>query len=371
MTPVPVELYDELEYYIAGLQQARQRPDNTLSSRQALGGTSEIAMLGKLAQQFQAAPPLQVDSAFARRLERRLLARNESLQRGRTTRKRWHWTMFGESRAHAVVVLALSLLIVVIVMTTSVLVVAGQIGDPTNPLYGVKRWEQQVQVSLANSPTDQAELHLHFARDQLTALENFTETSQASSYQEALADFDEQLTLAIQEIQALPAGTDQDRLHNELATLQMDARQTLRQLLSEITLPERLLTTGELGRLGDTVPSLLQVQVTLPAHPNGLAIISISGNDLQANAQLLVNGRPVAASGILQAGAYLFSLNWHGNEHPQSIGILNPDDTATQTTHIRVQTSTVGGENGGNGNGNGGGNDKGGGKGRTKPNLEN
>ncbi|HEU5199157.1 MAG TPA: DUF5667 domain-containing protein, partial [Ktedonobacterales bacterium] len=264
MTPVPEDLHDELERHISNLQQTRQRSTKLPSTRPSSKRNSEIehpeiAELGRLAQQLQAAPSLQVNPTFARRLEERLLARHAVLQQRRAKRAGWNWSVFGWSRPRSAVVLALSLLLVVTVIGAGLLVAANQVGDPNNPLYTVKRWEQQVQVSLAQSSTDQAELHLQFARDQLTTLGNLTDTSKSSSYQQALANFDQQVTAATQEINALPAGPDYDRLTGELTTLQTNARQTLRGLLGQLALSERLLTTNELGRLGDdTVPSLTQ-----------------------------------------------------------------------------------------------------------------
>ena len=360
MIPVPDDLPDELERQLVAVQQKRQRSDSISSSNHSLKATPEIEALANLAEQLQAALSLQVDPAFARRLERYLLAQNGALQRSRATRRGWNWSLFGFSRTRSTIVLARCLLMLVIVMGTGVLVVSAQVGDPNNPLYAVKLWEHQVQVSFVGSSADQVELHLKFARDQLTTLGNFTNASESSSYHQSLANFDRQVTTATQEIQALPAGTDQDRLTQELATLQTDARHTLHELLGKLAFPERLLTTDELGRLGDTIPSLTQAQVTLPAQPNGQASVSISGSDLQPGAHLLVDGQPVAASSAFENGVYLFTVGWQGNKHPHTIGILNPDGTAAQTTHVIVQTSNTGGGNGnGNGGGNGGGKPKG------------
>jgi hypothetical protein len=75
---------------------------------------------------------------------------------------------------------------------------------------------------------------------------------------------------------------------------------------------------------------------------------------------LLVNGQIIDAPGSFQNGLYVFTTSWNGNQHPQSIGILNPDDTAAQITAITVKSSN------GNGNGNGSGNNSGG-HGNGKP----
>jgi len=142
-------------------------------------------------------------------------------------------------------------------------------------------------------------------------------------------------------------------VESQLAVLQADARHTLRGLLSQLALLERLLTTDELGRLGYTVPHLVSVKIVLPAHPNGQAIISIAGDDIQPGAQLLMNNRLLDVRGSLQNGLYVFMASWVGNQHPQSIGILNPDGTAAQTTTITLNNSDEHKNGNGNGNGNG------------------
>ena len=138
-------------------------------------------------------------------------------------------------------------------------------------------------------------------------------------------------------------------MESQLATLQADARHTLRGLLPQLALPERLLTTDELGRLGDTVPHLVSAEMVLPAHQGGQATISIAGEDIQPGAQLLVDTQLMEVRGSLQNGWYVFVANWVGNQHPQRLGILNPDGTAAQTTTITLNSS----DDHGNGNGNG------------------
>jgi hypothetical protein len=133
---------------------------------------------------------------------------------------------------------------------------------------------------------------------------------------------------------------------------------TLRRLLSELALSGRLLTTEELGRLSDTVPHLMYVVSVLSAHPNGQAIISISGDDIQPGAQLLMDNRLVEARGSPQKGLFVFMATWIGNQYPQSRGIVNSDDTADETTAITLNgsddhvNSNNNSNHGGNGNGN-------------------
>src|SRR5260370_29139122 len=140
-------------------------------------------------------------------------------------------------------------------------------------------------------------------------------------------------------INALPARSYHNRLVSELAALEADARHILRSLLPQLALPERLVTTGELGRLGDNVPRLVSVEIVLTVHPKGHAIISITGDNIQPGAQLLVDNRLVEVRSSFQNSLYVFMTDWVGNQHPQSIGILNPDGSAAQTTPITLTLS--------------------------------
>ena len=215
-----------------------------------------------------------------------------------------------------------------------------------------------MQVSLANSSQSRAELDVQFARERLNSLAGLADPAQANAYSQALMDFDQQLSAASSAIQGLSSALDRERLSSELATLKVDARQKLWGFLPQLALAERLVTTDELGRLGDTVPRLLSVEIDLLAHPvERTATIGISGNDIQPGAQLLVNGRVLDAQGFFQNDVYIFTTNWNGDQHPQSIGILNPDGTVAQTTAITMKSSNGNGtgnngNNGGHGNGN-------------------
>jgi len=210
-----------------------------------------------------------------------------------------------------------------------------------------------VQISLAGSPESQAELDLQFAREQLNMLADLADPAHAQAYRQALADFDQQVSAAASTIQGLPSAPDRDRLSSELATFKGDARHMLRGLLPQLALAERLLTTDELGRLGDTVPRLQSVEIVLSAQPDEHATISITGDNLQPGAQLLVNGQVVDVQGSFQNGLLVFTTGWNSNQHPQSIGILNPDGTVAQTTTITLKSSNGNG-NGNNGNSNNG-----------------
>jgi hypothetical protein len=43
-------------------------------------------------------------------------------------------------------------------------------------------------------------------------------------------------------------------------------------------------------------------------------------------------------------------MGWNGNQHPHSLGILNPDGTATETTAITIKGVGTSGNQNGKGN---------------------
>lgn len=348
MKPLPERLNDRLEQREARSSYGEGAPDWLLSP--VPSQDPEADELVALALRLQSAPPLQVDPDFAWQLEQRILTHNTVLRLEQPVRG---WSFRRRMRAHPVFRVALSLCLLLLLLGTGVLVAAAQVTNPNNPLYAVKRWEQQ--VSLANSSEYQAEATLQFARDQLKTLINLAGTANTDTYRAALVELDQRISTAARVINAFPAGAAHERLASELAALKADARRTLRGLLSQLALSERLTTTGELGDLGDTVPRLVSVEVILPQHPNRQAIISISGDDIQPGAQLLVDSGLVEATGSLQNGRYVFVANWAGKQHSYSIGILNPDGTAAQTTTITLNGSDdhENSHHGGNGNGGG------------------
>jgi Domain of unknown function (DUF5667) len=321
----------------------------------------EIDELVMVARRLQSSPQLQADPAFADLLERRLLQRQASLRRERPAR-RWFFPRLWST--HPVFGVALSLCLLLIVLGTGVLVAAAQVSNPESPLYIVKHWEEHMQVSLAGSSQSRAELDVQFAREDLNTLAGLADPAQAGDYSQTLTEFDQQLNTASSAIQGLPSGADRERLSSELAALKVDARHKLRGFLPQLALAERLVTTDELGRLGDTVSRLLSVEIDLLGRSNErTATISISGDDIQSGAQLLVNGQVIDAQGSFQNGLYIFTTSWNGDQHPQSIGILNPDGTVAQTTAITMKSSNGNG-NGNNGNGNNGGHGNGNGNGK-------
>src|SRR5207253_6971140 len=289
---------------------------------------------------------LQADPDFASQLERRMLIHHAALSRKQPAHRCFFPRMWHMNPAPAI---ALGFCLLVLLLGTSMLVVAASITNPANPLYVLKRWEQHVQVSLSNSPTPQAELDLQYARERLHTLASLTNPAHDDAYRQALADLDKQMNDATRAISALSVVPERNRLRNELSSFEAEERHTLRTFLPQLNVPDRLVTTDELGRLGDIVPRLLSVEIVLSVRSSRHTIISISGDNIQPGAQLLMDGQVMDAQGSFHNGVYVFMLSLSGNQLPRNIGILNTDDTAAQTTTITMKSSNENSNSNGNG----------------------
>lgn len=325
-------------------------------------GDAEVDELVTLARRLRTAPQVRVDAAFAQTLERRLL-RHALITRQvseRDSRLRQIW------QRHRVAFSFIGLgVLLLLLLGVGLLVLALQTAHPTNPLYSLDPGQSPARTTptpalsstlTATLPPDQASLDLQTARSHLQTLLTLTAPAQSSAYVQTLAQFDAQLTKAANAINSLPDGTEKSDLSQQLKTLKSDARQQLRSLLPTLTSTASAATTSELGRLGETVPSVSSASIILPAHPKGNATISIIGSGIQAGAQLLVDGKLVQATGTLANGRMVFVLTWKSEKHPHSLGIVNPDGTVAQTTNITITRSkdTKGnGNSNSNSNGNG------------------
>jgi len=341
MNMLEERLNDQLEQIVQRARRNEQQISGLPGPAPSVEHTSQIEELIALARRLQRTPQVQASPDFVRRLELRLRLRNAELR----LQDRHRRSPLLLLQARPLLSALLGLCVLVCLLSASVLVLAAHT-DPGSPLYALSLWERHMQVQLSGSLVDQATLDLQLAREQLAALPGLVGPTHTEAYHQTLYDLDQQVRAASTAIDGLPAGSAQERLVEELAGLKADAIHMLRGLLSRLALPERLVTTGELGQLGDTIPLLTHARILLPAHPNGQATISLQGSDLQANAQLLVNSVPVDARVIVQAGQLVFQVAWKGELHPRILGILNPDGTAVQTTAIAIIGSSNGNPNG-------------------------
>lgn len=349
MNPLEERLNDRIEHPTI---KNGQYPGGSLFPGPAGAQQPDTDELLSLVHHLQQNPQIQVTPDFARQLERQVLRRQTELR----LRHGHRWSsLYLFFSAHRALSSFLAAFLFCCLFSTSLLALAAQVTSPGNPLYGLKHWEQQVQIQFAR-PEDRATLHLQLARDDLKTLSSLADANHAQAYDQTLLDLDQQIHDADATIKAMPAGPPHDRLDDDLRSLKTDMRQTLRLLLPGLTFQGRLATTSVLAGVGDTVPLLTSATVTLPAHVHGSATISLEGKNIAASARLVIDGRLIGGLGTLRHGVLTFKVNWDGNQPPQNLGILNPDGTAAQITHIAIKQNTPGGNGNGNANGTGNGN---------------
>jgi hypothetical protein len=255
---------------------------------------------------------------------------------------------------------------------------AGASAGPGTPLYSLHRFEQGVQVSLAPSAAERTTLHLAFAQEALAALDASAARHQSGgAYADALATFQQEMQAATTSLTGVSAGTDYSALSSQLAQLRAQGRADLHIALAILSWSGRVVTTGVLGDIGDTVlhvnaATMLYYQdSSLDQH---LWQITVSGSGFAPGAELLVNGAP--AGTVRSVTPTMLVAQMSGDDAgplPESIGVANPDDTAAQTSSISRQdhqeqsTSTPGplatptcDDHGGGGHDGGGGGSSGG-----------
>lgn len=347
-------LNDRLEQITSHYRQHGQDLHDLIAPLARVNADPEINELIALAQRLQTAPQLEVAPNFKQQLQRRFLRRHAEIKLAQQQRKR---TIFSFFHMHPIFRIVVSVCILICIASTSLLVLAAQVSNPNNPLYSFKLFEQHIQMTLAGSAEQQAALDLQFAQERLNTLATLTGTAHTEEYHEALIDFDQRLTTATSAINALPASSQRTQLLNQLANLRSNALQDLHSFLPQLALSERLATTNELARLGESVPHLVSATLILPDHPNESATIVLVGSDIQPGAQLLVDGKLFTATGTLKNGQMTFVIAWRGDQHPQWLGLLNPDGTATQIQATIIKTTGSnnngdGGDKNGNSNGN-------------------
>ncbi|HEY7416312.1 MAG TPA: DUF5667 domain-containing protein [Ktedonobacteraceae bacterium] len=320
------------------------------------GVDNEVREMAMLARYLQTAPDLQPLPAFALGLERKVLAQSIRRRQAKEAQGRWHW-LFGKGRVPRMRIAIAVLLFCIFTSTSTLFAMAATVSNPNSPLYRVKDWEQQAQLTLANSPQGRAAIALQIIQDRLNALPSLTSASHATAYQQALVEIKQQMDAVTSIINTLPAGSNRQNLSNKLATTKTDASHTLYDALPKLPFAEQLTTTTMLGQLGLPVPSIQSATAVITTSPASQATITVTGTYLTSTMHLMVNNSVVASGCVLQQNSCTFTLPWHGRSSLKSIAIINTDCTAAQTTSISLTDADNGTSGQTKGTGNNGDND--------------
>lgn len=222
---------------------------------------------------------------------------------------------------------------------------------PGQPLYGMKQMQNQFQLSLATSPSDKLKVQtqqLHIALSDLQIVVNQGQNT---------SDTQTAFTTVIQmtdHIQQLAATVPTSQQGTYTAVLPKE-RSVLYALLQRVDWSTRLAFTKQLGDIQASVPQIQSATVqTYDNHSQ----ITITGINFSQNAQIVLNGEPLAAT-IASATQTMVTATLVSSlplQSPLAIGIQNTDGTnaqiivplsqtgngsATKTTHDSHGSSTV------------------------------
>ena len=319
----------------------------SMSPPVSINQEAEIEELVTLARRVRTHSAIQPNSEFARRLEARLRLHASTSKQKRPTSFWWQFRSLSLQPLGAPLVLAA--IVLCLTLGAAGVAFAAQAATPNTPLYGVKSLIQQVQMTLTNSPADQAELRLRIVQDHLTALKGAATSSQEDVYLNELTALEQELNAATQSVSAIPPGKDHTRLSQELATTQTNVRQALHHLLPALKATEQLATTEALESLGEQVTHLQSATVILSPSSHGQVTIILSGTHFQPGARLWINNQPVNATGSLQQNTYVFLVEWKSERPIKTIYLSNPDATLVRAGTILLTTASP---DNGNGKGN-------------------
>jgi len=208
---------------------------------------------------------------------------------------------------------------------------------PGHLLYGVRRWEQGVSVLLANSAADRVRLHLRYASDALQAFNAAVDGhAGGQAYSDALGALHDESIAATATLHDVPAGQEHASLARQLDDLQTRGRASLRASLLSLSWRDRALVTTALAGQGQTVLSISSVTLArVGTDGHSTWKVTVTGSGFQQGAVLLVNGSPAGVAVSVTPTLLVAQLPDSALKNvPGSLGVGNPDHTATITGAI-------------------------------------
>lgn len=210
------------------------------------------------------------------------------------------------------------------------LLTAFAVSLPGDPLYNLKQARDQFILASHNNPQDYASVEieqLHSALSDLSAAVNAGRDD--NTIKQALNIVATKTNDSQKAVAALPAGSDHDTAQQNLDNALAEENQTLRHLLNQMDWSMRLDFTQQLGVLGDSVPKVTHVVVSIQI--NGTLLITLTGTNFAPQAQLMINGKSMGTVTQSTSGQLVAVIS--SSQLPPgtyAFGILNPDGTAAQ-----------------------------------------
>jgi hypothetical protein len=291
----------------------------------------EIAASLAAAERLAQLQEIEVPPAFASYLELSIRARARAQQDGRTiplvrprspagsprflTRRAW------------VVVLRIA---AVLVLACVGILTASTRSLPGDALYVMKQAEHQFTLTFARAPQDRASLQIDQLRGALVDLSTVVNDGRDDdAIRLALDTVAAKTNDSREAVAALSAGPERATAQRSLDGVLAGEEQTLRHLLDHVDWPMRLAFTQQLGALGDPVPTVTHVM--LRVQSNGTLLITLTGTNFAAQAELIIDGQP--AGMVIQTTSELLvavisNSAWSPGSY--AVGIRNPDGTAAQ-----------------------------------------
>jgi len=204
---------------------------------------------------------------------------------------------------------------------------------PGDALYSLKQAENQLTLNFASDARNRANFQidqLHNTLVDLSTVVNDKRDEEATRM--ALNIVAAKTNDSREAVAALPAGPDRDAVQQHLNSVLAEEEQLLRHLLDQVDWPMRVAITRQLGALGDPVPTVTRVVVSI--QTNGTHLITLTGTHFAPHVELIMDGRPVemvSPSTSEQLVAIISNSAWSAGEH--AFGIRNPDGTAAQMSH--------------------------------------
>jgi hypothetical protein len=277
---------------------------------------------------------LEVPSAFAERIEERLRTRVHTLrlegipQKSHSRQRTigYHTIPLRKYFALASIILLLALVFTGFGVTR---VAANSL--PGDPLYQVKRLEQQIVVAQTQDQEQKVSLEIAHVSTALADL--------SAVVQERRSDTDISAALAVvasdtqgsqQAVNVLPAGQARENLVRTLTVTLNAERTALLHLLPSLSWSQHLAFTNQLGRVGEQIP--LVTRVTVAWNANHTLILTITGKNFAPGVRPII--AEVSRGIVMQQTSTMLKIVVNAadlpDEHAYSVGVANPDGTVAQ-----------------------------------------